>query len=70
MFFPKDHSMLSPDELVVCQRVFDHICAIKQVTLDIHREDIAKQILLACRNGIKDERSLLKLLLSPSLDHK
>jgi len=64
MFFPKDDSVLSPDELAACQRVFNHICAVKQVTLDMHREEIAKEILLACRNGVKDEKSLISLLLT------
>jgi hypothetical protein len=63
MFFSKDNTTLWPDELAVCQRVFDHICVVKQVTLDMHREEIAKQILLACRNGVKDEKSLIRLLL-------
>ncbi|MFP3546692.1 hypothetical protein SB748_24880 [Rhizobium sp. SIMBA_035] len=63
MFFPKDDSMLLPDEIAVCQRVFNHVCAVKQVALDMHREEIAKQILLACRDGIKDEKSLIRLLL-------
>jgi len=63
MFFQKDDSMLSPDELAICQLVFNRICTVKQVALDMHREEIAKQILLACRNGIKDGKSLMRLLL-------
>lgn len=63
MFFQKDDSMLSPDELAVCQRVFNHICAVKQIALDMHREELAKQILFACLNGVKDEKSLIRILL-------
>jgi len=68
MFALKDNSMLSPDELAVCQRVFDHICNVKQLTLDMHREEIAKQILMAYRDGVKSETSLIRLLLPTDAD--
>jgi len=63
MFALKDNLMLSPDELAVCQRVFDHICNVKQLTLDMHREEIAKQILMVYRDGVKSENSLIRFLL-------
>lgn len=63
MFSSKGGSVLSPDELAICQRVFDHLCAVKQITLEIHRDDVAKQILLAFRDGARDEKSLIERLL-------
>lgn len=62
MFQLNNSAALSPSDLALCRRVFDHVCAVRQVSLDMHREEIAKQILEACRQGVNDEGSLIKLM--------
>jgi hypothetical protein len=37
----------------------------KQISLDMHREEIAKRIMLAYRSGLRDEDALIKLLTGP-----
>lgn len=63
MFDTKEASTLSPRDLAVCQRVFDHVCMTKQVTLDMHREEVAKRILLAYRGGLRDEGALIRSMM-------
>jgi hypothetical protein len=37
----------------------------RQIFLDMHREEVAKRIILAYRSGLRDEGSLIKLLNGP-----
>lgn len=65
MFDNKEADTLSPRDLTVCQRVFDRVCAVQQITLDMHREELAKRIIRAYHSGLRDEGALIKLLTGP-----
>ena len=63
MFETREALFLSPRDLAICQRVFDHVSVTKQIALDMHREELAKRIVLAFRSGLRDEGTLIKVLL-------
>jgi hypothetical protein len=69
MFDTKQAESLSARDLIVCRRVFDHVCTTQQITLEMHREDTAKRIILAYRSGLRDEDALIRLLTGPGRPH-
>ena len=69
MFDSIEASTLSPRDLTVCRRVFDHVCGMQQISSDMQREELAKRIILAYRSGLRDEDSLIKLLIGPDKAH-
>ena len=46
---------LSDEEVTLCQRVFDHISSVRQVTTDTEREDLARRVIHSYQHGVKDE---------------
>lgn len=56
------HPALKPAEIALCDRVFDHICAQRQITLDMYKEDVADRVIDAYRHGVRDEGALIRLL--------
>jgi hypothetical protein len=50
------------DDVEICQRVFDQICAERSIETDIGREKLAMQIIHFYQHGVKDENSLKRLL--------
>ena len=57
------HQRMAPEDIALCQRVYDHVCAARQISLDWHREELADRILQAFRHGVKDEDTLTRLVL-------
>ncbi|MGO8141597.1 hypothetical protein AB9F42_02000 [Rhizobium leguminosarum] len=56
-------TVLSDEEVALCQRVFDHISSVRQITTDIEREDLAQRVIHSYQHGVKDEGALLRLLI-------
>ncbi|SCB58545.1 hypothetical protein GA0061105_10512 [Rhizobium aethiopicum] len=54
---------LNDDEVALCQRVFDHVALVKKITADAERQDLASRIIQSYQHGVKDEDSLLRLLI-------
>jgi hypothetical protein len=54
---------LSDEEVTLCQRVFDHISSVRQITTDTEREDLARRVIHSYQHGVKDEGALLRLLI-------
>lgn len=43
--------VLNDAELALCQRVFDPVAAVKQITTDTAREELATRIILSIQHG-------------------
>ncbi|ARO34203.1 hypothetical protein NXC14_PC00669 (plasmid) [Rhizobium sp. NXC14] len=56
-------SVLNEAEVALCQRVFDHVVSVKQITSDPQRQDLACRIIQSYQHGVKDEDSLLRLII-------
>ncbi|MDK4735836.1 hypothetical protein [Rhizobium sp. CNPSo 3490] len=56
-------NVLNHAELALCQRVFDHVVLVKKITSDPQRQDLASRIIQSYQHGVKDEDSLLSLLI-------
>ncbi|MBB3350489.1 hypothetical protein CO660_28360 [Rhizobium sp. L9] len=56
-------SALNEAEVALCQRVFDHVVSVKKITSDPQRQDLASRIIQSYQHGVKDEDSLLSLLI-------
>ncbi|ARO30093.1 hypothetical protein NXC14_CH02156 [Rhizobium sp. NXC14] len=56
-------NVLNHAEVARCQRVFDHVVSVKQITSDPQRQDLACRIIQSYQHGVKDEDSLLSLLI-------
>ncbi|AHF83887.1 hypothetical protein RLEG3_19670 [Rhizobium leguminosarum bv. trifolii WSM1689] len=56
-------TVLSDEEVALCQRVFDHISSVRQITTDTEREDLAQRVIYSYQHGVKDEGALLRLLI-------
>ncbi|MGR9225102.1 hypothetical protein [Rhizobium leguminosarum] len=55
-------TVLGDEEVALCQRVFDHISSMRQIT-DTEREDLAQRVIHSYQHGVKDEGALLRLLI-------
>ncbi|MBB4191358.1 hypothetical protein GGE45_002925 [Rhizobium aethiopicum] len=56
-------NVLNDAEVALCQRVFDHVASAKKITSDPQRQDLASRIIQSYQHGLKDEDSLLSLLI-------
>ncbi|WP_434713064.1 hypothetical protein NMA58_09015 [Rhizobium sp. YTUHZ045] len=56
-------NVLNEAEVALCQRVFDHVVSVKKITSDPQRQDLASRIIQSYQHGVKDEDSLLSLLI-------
>ncbi|PDT29795.1 hypothetical protein CO660_09975 [Rhizobium sp. L9] len=56
-------NVLNHAEVALCQRVFDHVVSVKKITSDPQRQDLASRIIQSYQHGVKDEDSLLSLLI-------
>ncbi|MBB4477504.1 hypothetical protein [Rhizobium etli] len=54
--------VLNDAEVALCQRVYDHVVSVKQVSTDTEHEDLASRIIQSFQHGVKDEDALLRLL--------
>ena len=55
-----DANFLGPEDLALCQRVFDRICAeSKTAPSDIDSELLASNVLMAFQHGVMDEAALV-----------
>jgi hypothetical protein len=54
---------LGDEEVALCQRVFDHVISVRQITTDTEREDLAQRVIHSYQHGVKDEGALLRLLI-------
>ncbi|MBY5533159.1 hypothetical protein HFO42_06070 [Rhizobium leguminosarum] len=54
---------LSDEEVALCQRVFDHISSVRELTTDTEREDLAQRVIHSYQHGVKDEAALMRLLI-------
>ena len=53
---------LTREDVVLCERVFERLCASKQIVLEMHREELANKIIWAVRHGVRDEEDLMRLM--------
>ncbi|MDR7144909.1 hypothetical protein [Rhizobium sp. BE258] len=53
---------LAQEEVALCERVFDRLCASKQIVLEMRQKELANKIIWAFRHGVKAEEDLTKLL--------
>ncbi len=53
---------LAQEEVALCERVFDRLCASKQIVLEMRQKELSNKIIWAFRHGVKDEEDLTKLL--------
>ncbi|WP_064686586.1 hypothetical protein [Rhizobium bangladeshense] len=56
-------TVLNDAEVALCQRVFDQVVLLKQIKTDIERQDLASRIIHSYQQGVKDEGTLLKLMI-------
>ncbi|MDC9811912.1 hypothetical protein [Rhizobium binxianense] len=56
-------TVLSDEDVALCQRVFDHISSVRQITTDTEREDLARRVIHAYQQGVKAEAALMRLLI-------
>ncbi|OWV87373.1 hypothetical protein ATY75_03435 [Rhizobium sp. N122] len=56
-------NVLNDAEVALCQRVYDHVVSVKQINADAEREDLACRIIQSFQHGVKDEQTLLRLLI-------
>ncbi|AHG45141.1 hypothetical protein RLEG12_18735 [Rhizobium leguminosarum bv. trifolii CB782] len=59
----KAQCVLNDVEIALCQRVFDHVAAVKQIQTDAEREDLASRVIHSFQHGVKDEAALVRLLI-------
>ncbi len=59
----KAQCVLDDVEITLCQRVYDHVAALKQIQTDVEREDLASRIIHSFQHGVKDEDALIRLLI-------
>lgn len=56
-------NVLDAAEVALCQRVFDHVVSVKQISTDTEREDLASRIIQFFQHGVKDEDALTRLVI-------
>ncbi|MGV4797357.1 hypothetical protein [Rhizobium sp. F40D2] len=56
-------TVLSDEEVALCQRVYDHVISVRQPQTDAEREDMASRIIQSFQHGVKDEDALVRLLI-------
>ncbi|AGS26598.1 hypothetical protein REMIM1_PF00937 (plasmid) [Rhizobium etli bv. mimosae str. Mim1] len=56
-------SVLNDDEVALCQRVFDHVSSARQIVTTADREELAMRVIQSFQHGVKDEDSLVRLLI-------
>ena len=56
-------SVLNDDEVALCQRVFDHVSSARQIVTPADREELAMRVIQSFQHGVKDEDSLVRLLI-------
>ncbi|EJC75587.1 hypothetical protein Rleg10DRAFT_5779 [Rhizobium leguminosarum bv. trifolii WSM2012] len=59
----KAQCVLNDVEFALCQRVFDHVAAVKQIQTDAEREDLASRVIQSFQHAVKDEAALVRLLI-------
>ncbi|MBB4571294.1 hypothetical protein [Rhizobium leucaenae] len=60
---PLGQNALKDADVALCQRVYDHVIAAKQITTDTEREELASRIIQSFQHGVKDEDALVRLLI-------
>ncbi|MDO3432151.1 hypothetical protein QWJ46_05595 [Rhizobium sp. CBN3] len=53
---------LQNEDIVICKRVFDHICSTEHITGDDACDELATQIIYFYQHGVTNEDSLEQLL--------
>ncbi|WP_246704766.1 hypothetical protein [Rhizobium sp. P32RR-XVIII] len=54
--------VMSTEDVALCQRVYDHVCAVRQVKSAIDREELATRVIRSFRHGVKNEDDLRRLV--------
>ncbi|AJD46037.1 hypothetical protein C9413_10670 [Rhizobium sp. SEMIA 4085] len=62
--FAANDAPLQNEDIVICKRVFDHICAAGHITRDDACDELATQIIYFYQHGVRNEDSLEQLLTS------
>ncbi|SCW72965.1 hypothetical protein SAMN02927900_04230 [Rhizobium mongolense subsp. loessense] len=62
--FAANDAPLQNEDIVICKRVFDHICATGHITGDDACDELATQIIYFYQHGVTSEDSLEQLLVS------
>ncbi|MBX5192517.1 hypothetical protein HJB86_27105 [Rhizobium sp. NZLR3b] len=60
--FAATDAPLQNEDIVICKRVFDHICATGQITDGDACDELATQIIYFYQHGVRNEDSLEQLL--------
>ncbi|EJC84245.1 hypothetical protein Rleg4DRAFT_6051 [Rhizobium leguminosarum bv. trifolii WSM2297] len=63
--FPLDvsHTALDDAAVALCQRVYNHVISVKQLNTDRDREELASRIIQSFQHGVKDEDTLVGLII-------
>ncbi|QKK18673.1 hypothetical protein [Rhizobium indicum] len=56
-------TVLSDEEVALCQRVYDHVVLVRQIKTDPEREELAARVIQSFQHGVKDEDALMRLLI-------
>ncbi|MBY5572195.1 hypothetical protein HFO55_34420 [Rhizobium leguminosarum] len=56
-------TVLKDQEVALCQRVYDHVCSIRQINTEPERQDLAARVIMSFQHGVKDEEALMRLLI-------
>ena len=56
-------SVLSDEEVALCQRVYDHVRSVRQIKTDRDCEELATRIIQSFQHGVKDEDALTRLVI-------
>lgn len=62
--FAANDAPLQNEDIVICKRAFDHICATGHITADDACDELATQIIYFYQHGVTNEDSLEQLLVS------
>ncbi|MFA1674828.1 hypothetical protein ACDY97_19195 [Rhizobium mongolense] len=62
--FAANDAPLQNEDIVICKRVFDHICATGHITRHDACDELATQIIYFYQHGVRNEDSLEQLLAS------
>ncbi|MBY3090203.1 hypothetical protein GFL54_34875 [Rhizobium laguerreae] len=60
--FSPAHAPLHEEDIVVCERVFAHVCRQHQIANELDREELASSIIYYYQTGVRSEGTLIRLL--------
>ncbi|MBY2919627.1 hypothetical protein [Rhizobium leguminosarum] len=61
-YLAADNAPLQNEDILICKRVFDHICATAHITGGEACDELATQIIYFYQHGVTNEDSLEQLL--------